>query len=115
MADTATKPVFTAKPMNELPKRLPPVREIDQETADALLAIVTSSQEIDGVTVGNTATDGVVYPDLTAARSASNRARRLLAHSAVPKGQKIKAKSWKSGDGFEWAIYLIAEEKPAKK
>lgn len=108
-AATPAKPTFAAKPLSELPKREAPTREFDKETANVLLAIVS--------TEGQTATDGTIYPDEKAARSKASSYKRLLSHVVDSGKHDVKTKVYGEGDGFAFAVYLAPhkERKPRKK
>lgn len=112
MADKPATPTFVSRPMTALPKRETPRSEPDLATANALLAIVTGTTEIDGVQVANTASDNIVYADAASARKVANSAKRKLEHVA-PKGKRVKSRVYGEGKKWEWAVYL-ADPKPVK-
>lgn len=99
---------FVAVPAESLPKRARRGREFDSDSANALLSIVS--------TAGQTASDGTDYTELTDARKAASKARRLLLH-VVENADTVKSRVWGAGENnsapFRWAVYL-AEPKPEK-
>lgn len=109
-ADAA--PQFIARPMTVLPKRETPRSEPDLATANALLAIVSGTTDVDGTAVANTASDGKTFATAEAARKVANSAKRKLEH-VVPDGKRVKSRVYGSGQSWEWAVYL-ADAKPAK-
>ncbi len=135
MADDTTGTVATVAPMvsyaimplASVPRRLPPERKDtwNKEQADALLAAISGPAiEVDGKPSPPTATDGTAYADLKAARTAANRAKRLVARilptdkiakTAIfgldKKGQAVQQAD--SAGTYGFAIWLTA--KPAAK
>lgn len=93
-----------------LPKRARRGRGFDTDSANALLAIVSQA--------GQTASDGTEYAELSKARSAASKARRLLLHVA-PNPDLVKSRVYGSGDNgdqapFRWVV-MLGTEQPAKK
>lgn len=111
-AAEAAAPAFVARPMTALPKRETPKTEPDLATANALLAIVQGTSEIDGQQVANTATDGKTYASAEAARKVANSAKRKLEY-VVPDGKRVKSRVYGTGTSWEWAV-MLADAKPAK-
>lgn len=110
MAKSATTGTsFVSKPLSELPKRAgPAAEEVDLEAANALLAIVSAPATEDGD--AQTASDGVEYPETKDARSAVNKAKRLLGHVTLPSGMAVRTRVYKANSGqYVWAIWLAAE------
>lgn len=108
----AAAPSFVARPMTALPKRETPKTEPDLATANALLAIVSGTSEIDGQQVANTATDGKTFASAEAARKVANSAKRKLEY-VVPDGKRVKSRVYGSGTAWEWAV-MLADAKPEK-
>lgn len=85
MADATT---YQSLPITALPKRQPPTRGAwSAEAANALYAVISAPIPDGGSQP--TATDGVAYTDLKAARAAANKAKRLVAH-VLPDGYTVK-------------------------
>lgn len=85
-------------------------KEFDQESANALLAIV-------GKQDGQTATDNTEYAEQAKARSAASKARRLLLVVA-PEGKLVRTRVYGTGEKgdqppFRWVVWF-ATEKPKK-
>lgn len=105
-AETPAKVAFTVKPVTALPKREAPKNEPDMESARALLALLSETvDDGEGLQVTATASDGVVSTEQKDARLSANKAKRLLSH-VLPDGKAIVTRVYKSGDGFEWAIWI---------
>lgn len=111
-SETPAAPTFIARPMTVLPKRETPKSEPDLATANALLAIVTGTTEVDGEQVANTASDGKTFATADAARKVANSAKRKLEH-VVPDGMRVKSRVYGEGQSWEWAVYLAPAKAPA--
>lgn len=99
---------FVAVPVDALPKRLVRGRAFDTESANALLALVS--------TAGQAASDGVEYDSAADARKEAGKARRLLVRVA-PDAELVKSRVYETAADsgkFRWAVSL-ATEKPASK
>lgn len=118
--DTNSKPTFVASgPLTALPTRKPPEKEIDLETANAILALISQNVEVNGEQVPQTASDGVSYADAKSARAEANKASRLVKH-VLPDGKATKTRVYETAKGsgkYAWAVWLTdakAEDAPAK-
>lgn len=96
---------FQSISLDTLPKRLVRGRAFDQETADALLAIVSQP--------GQAASDGTAFPDQDEARKAAGKARRLLIRVA-PDPELVKSRVYAVDSKWHWAL-SIGTERPAKR
>lgn len=81
---------FQALPRTAIPKREAPVKTVNLEEANAILAIL-QGDAIDGA--APTATDGESYADEKSARAAANKAKRLVGH-VLPDGQIVKTQTF---------------------
>lgn len=75
---------YTSIALSSLPKRKAPEKTWSKEDADSILAILTATVEGDQPT----ASDGVAYADVKAARSEANKAKRLVNH-VLPEGKIV--------------------------
>lgn len=116
-ADTTTvetpTPTFTTAPLTALPKRQPPVREVDLTLAKAIMAITSVPTTVEGALVAQTVSDGALYPERKLARAEASKHSRALAR-VLPEGQYSKSRVYADGDGFRWAVWQDATP-PAPK
>lgn len=109
----ATKPAFVGLPLTAIPKRKAPEPEVDLVTANAILAIVSETVEVNGEQVAQTASDGTTYPDNKSARAEANKAARLLRH-VLPDGKGVKTRVYetpeKGSGAFAWAVWMVDGE-----
>lgn len=105
---------LVAQSASVMPKREAPIRTVDLEEANAILAILTTTTA-DGI--AQIATDDELYADVKKARATSNKYRRLVTR-VVPAGQVIKTRVWEdetAPGNHRWSIYLATDKKAEKK
>lgn len=100
--------MFKPLALRELPKREGPKRRYDEESASALLAIVSVA--------GSTATDGFAYTVQKDARATATRAKRLLRRVAPE--LVVETRIYRcsddgtpvaGGSSYGWCIFLPSE------
>jgi hypothetical protein len=110
-ADAPT-PAYVSRPITAIPKKASSV-EFDPAAANALLALVFADGAPKADEAGNilTASDGVAYPDKVKARTAANKAKRLIAR-VRPEGFNTETRVYQpeGQETWEWALWMA----PAK-
>lgn len=100
---------YTSIALDTLPKRLSRGRPFDEESAKALLEIVTNTNQ--------GASDGVQYDTAALARAEAGKARRLLVKVA-PDPELVKSRVYetaKDSGKFSWTVSLATEKPSTKK
>lgn len=115
--ETVDGPIsYVSRPITSIPKRVTPAAEFDPAQANALLALVfeNGAPKADGDGNVLTASDGQGYTDKVKARTAANKAKRLVGR-VKPDGFNTITRVYQpeGQETWEWAMWMEAAKPKA--